>query len=65
MLGQLNPMLSTLVAAPFDDPARIFEPKYAGLRDLARFDGRALTLLSRAASQHVSSPTWRPYCGTA
>src|SRR5919109_1483632 len=42
-----SPMLCTLVAAPFDDPAWIFEPKYDGLRVLARFDGRELTLLSR------------------
>jgi len=50
-------MLCTLVAAPFDDPAWIFEPKYDGLRLLARFDGRNLTLLSRhAASQNFQFP---------
>src|SRR5438876_3858264 len=41
------PMLATLVAEPFDNPAWIFEPKFDGLRVLARFDGRELTLLSR------------------
>ena len=33
------PMLCTLVAEPFDNPAWIFEPKYDGLRVLGRFDG--------------------------
>src|SRR5438552_11966832 len=41
------PMLCTLVAEPFDDPAWVFEPKFDGLRVLCRFDGRGLTLLSR------------------
>jgi ATP-dependent DNA ligase len=40
-------MAATLVDRPFDDPDWIFEPKFDGLRVLARFDGRALTLLSR------------------
>jgi bifunctional non-homologous end joining protein LigD len=54
---QPSPMLCTLVAAPFDDPDWIFEPKYDGLRLLARFDGRDLTLLSRhAASQNFQFP---------
>ncbi len=57
MPGQIDPMLCTLIAAPFDDPAWIFEPKYDGLRVLARFDGRELTLLSRnAASQNFQFP---------
>jgi bifunctional non-homologous end joining protein LigD len=42
-----KPMLCTLVAEPFDNPAWIFEPKLDGLRVLGRFDGRDLTLLSR------------------
>jgi DNA ligase D-like protein (predicted ligase) len=41
------PMLCTLVARPFDSPDWIFEPKYDGLRVIARFDGRTLTLTSR------------------
>src|SRR5438874_8959996 len=45
------PMLCTLVAEPFDNPAWIFEPKYDGLRVLGRFDGRQLTLL-RAGIRH-------------
>src|SRR5919198_3156784 len=51
------PMLCTLVANPFDNPAWIFEPKYDGLRVLGRFDGQELTLLSRnQASQNFQFP---------
>src|SRR5437899_12947753 len=51
------PMLCTLVAEPFDNPAWVFEPKYDGLRVLGRFDGRELTLLSRnQASQNFQFP---------
>jgi bifunctional non-homologous end joining protein LigD len=57
MPGQLDPMLCTLIAAPFDHPAWIFEPKYDGLRFLACFDGRELSLLSRNhASQNFQFP---------
>src|SRR4051812_3268179 len=41
------PMLCTLVDRAFDGPEWTFEPKFDGLRTLARFDGRDLTLLSR------------------
>jgi bifunctional non-homologous end joining protein LigD len=41
------PMLCTLVDVAFDSPDWTFEPKFDGLRVLARFDGRAVTLLSR------------------
>src|SRR4051794_26286780 len=41
------PMLCTLVDHAFDGPDWTFEPKYDGLRILARFDGRDLALLSR------------------
>ena len=34
------PMLCTLVDAAFDSPDWTFEPKFDGLRILARFDGR-------------------------
>jgi DNA ligase D-like protein (predicted ligase) len=52
-----KPMLCTLVAEPFDNPAWIFEPKYDGLRVLGRFDGRDLTLFSRnQASQNFQFP---------
>jgi bifunctional non-homologous end joining protein LigD len=57
MPARLSPMLCTFVAEPFDDPAWIFEPKYDGLRLLARFDGRDLTLLSRrSVSQNFQFP---------
>jgi bifunctional non-homologous end joining protein LigD len=50
-------MLCTLVAAPFDHPAWIFEPKYDGLHILGCFDGHALPLLSRNyASQNFQFP---------
>ena len=42
-----RPMAATLVDAPFDHPDWIFEPKFDGLRVLARFDGSQVTLLSR------------------
>jgi bifunctional non-homologous end joining protein LigD len=42
-----RPMAATLVEGPFDHPGWIFEPKFDGLRVLARFDGQELTLLSR------------------
>jgi DNA ligase D-like protein (predicted ligase)/DNA ligase D-like protein (predicted 3'-phosphoesterase) len=40
-------MLCTSAAEPFDNPAWIFEPKFDGIRVLARFDGIELVLLSR------------------
>lgn len=43
----LAPMLCTLVDHAFDSPEWAFEPKFDGLRILARFDGRNVTLLSR------------------
>jgi bifunctional non-homologous end joining protein LigD len=46
-LPAFEPMAATLVDAPFDDPDWVFEPKFDGLRVQVRFDGRALTLLSR------------------
>src|SRR3954464_9577317 len=42
-----SPMLCTLVDRAFDGPEWTFEPRFDGLRILARFDGRDLTLLSR------------------
>jgi bifunctional non-homologous end joining protein LigD len=46
-----SPMLCTLVDTAFDDPDWTFEPKFDGLRVLARFDGRAVTLWSRNQKQ--------------
>src|SRR3954449_129450 len=42
-----SPMLCTLVDKAFDGAKWTFEPKFDGLRVLARFDGDSLTLLSR------------------
>jgi bifunctional non-homologous end joining protein LigD len=42
-----EPMLASLAAEPFDHPDWISEPKYDGLRVLARFDGRDVALISR------------------
>jgi bifunctional non-homologous end joining protein LigD len=51
------PMLASLAAEPFDHPDWIAEPKYDGLRVLARFDGEELTLISRnGKSQNVQFP---------
>src|SRR3954471_17853339 len=41
------PMLASLAAEPFDHPDWISEPKYDGLRVLARFDGEEPALISR------------------
>src|SRR3954465_3562303 len=51
------PMLASLAAEPFDHPDWISEPKYDGLRVLARFDGEELTLTSRnGKSQNFQFP---------
>src|SRR4051794_32216337 len=42
-----EPMLATLVDAPFDHPDWVFEPKFDGLRVLGHFAGRNLSLISR------------------
>src|SRR5258708_6019893 len=47
MPAEQSPMLCTLVDKAFDGPKWTFEPKFDGLRILARFDGENLTLLSR------------------
>src|SRR3954447_4989437 len=47
LLPAYSPMAATLLDEPFDHPNWIFEPKFDGLRVLARFDGGNLTLLSR------------------
>ena len=45
--ADVQPMLCTLVAEPFDDPTWIFEPKLDGLRVLCRFDEKQATIISR------------------
>jgi bifunctional non-homologous end joining protein LigD len=52
-----QPMLCTLVAEPFDNPAWAFEPKHVGLRVLGHFDGKEVILLSRNdQSQNLQFP---------
>ena len=46
-MPESSPMLCTLVDKAFDGAKWTFEPKFDGLRILARYDGEVLTLLSR------------------
>jgi bifunctional non-homologous end joining protein LigD len=43
----LRPMLATLIDAPFDDPAWVFEAKWDGFRVVARVEHGVVTLRSR------------------
>ena len=44
----IQPMLASLMDAPLDDPALIYEPKYDGIRAIAEIDAkRGVTLRSR------------------
>ena len=44
---QLQPMLATLIDAPFDSPDWVFETKWDGFRLVARIEKRSVTLYSR------------------
>jgi bifunctional non-homologous end joining protein LigD len=44
----LQPMLATLIDAPFDDPAWAFETKWDGFRMVARIEKHRVTLYSRS-----------------
>ena len=44
----LQPMLATLIDAPFDDPAWVFETKWDGFRMAARIEKHRVTLYSRS-----------------
>jgi bifunctional non-homologous end joining protein LigD len=44
----LQPMLATLINAPFDDPAWVFETKWDGFRLVALIENRSVTLFSRS-----------------
>ena len=44
---QLQPMLATLIDAPFDSPDWVFESKWDGFRLVARIEKRSVTLYSR------------------
>ncbi len=50
----LDPMLATLVEAPFDDPEWLYEIKWDGYRILAHLDGGQVKLLSRNAKDYTS-----------
>jgi bifunctional non-homologous end joining protein LigD len=43
----LQPMLATLIDAPFDDPAWVFEDKFDGFRMVAVIKDGSVTLYSR------------------
>ena len=47
LLKRLQPMLATLIDAPFDDPEWVFEDKYDGFRMVASIEGGKVTLYSR------------------
>jgi bifunctional non-homologous end joining protein LigD len=44
---RLQPMLATLIDAPFDDPGWVFEDKYDGFRMIAEIRGGKVALYSR------------------
>jgi bifunctional non-homologous end joining protein LigD len=57
MPPSVSPMLCTLSSEAFDDPDWFFEPKFDGLRVLARQGGKELALLSRnQKSQNFQFP---------
>jgi bifunctional non-homologous end joining protein LigD len=43
----LQPMLATLIDAPFDNPSWVFESKWDGFRLVAKLEKRSVTLYSR------------------
>jgi bifunctional non-homologous end joining protein LigD len=54
----LQPMLATLVGAPFDNPDWVFEDKWDGFRMVAAIGKGQVTLYSRTAS-FVARPVIR------
>ena len=51
-------MLATLINAPFDDPAWVFETKWDGFRVVARIENRSVTLFSRSGL--IVSDNYKP-----
>src|SRR5207302_9179091 len=48
----IQPMLASLMDAPLDDPALVYEPKYDGIRAIAETDPkRGVTLWSRLGNE--------------
>ena len=64
--GFIPPMLATLVAGPFDDPAWLFEVKWDGFRVEAVVDGASVRLWTRGEKDaadwyfgpFLAPPTW-------
>jgi len=54
----LQPMLATLVDAPFDDPDWVFESKWDGFRLVASIENGSVTLYSRSGL--IVSANYRP-----
>ena len=54
----LQPMLATLIDAPFDDPDWVFETKWDGFRLVARIENRSVTLFSRSGL--IVSDNYKP-----
>jgi len=55
---RLQPMLATLIDAPFDDPDWVFETKWDGFRMIAAIDAGRVTLYSRNGK--IISDSYRP-----
>src|SRR6185295_7919234 len=54
----LQPMLATLIDAPFDDSAWVFETKWDGFRLVARIEKGHVTLFSRGGL--IVSDNYKP-----
>ena len=54
----LQPMLATLIDAPFDNPAWVFESKWDGFRLVAKIENRSVTLYSRSGL--IVSDNYKP-----
>jgi bifunctional non-homologous end joining protein LigD len=54
----LQPMLATLVDAPFDKPDWVYETKWDGFRLVARIENRSVTLYSRSGL--IVSDNYKP-----
>ena len=54
----LQPMLATLIDAPFDNPAWVFESKWDGFRLVARIEDHHVTLYSRSGL--IVSDNYKP-----
>jgi bifunctional non-homologous end joining protein LigD len=54
----LQPMLATLIDAPFDNAAWVFESKWDGFRLVAKIENRSVTLYSRSGL--IVSDNYRP-----